>query len=204
MLSRTIPVPFTTDNNGSSAQLTGTLVRSRMIWSIPLSILPPPVIIIPLSKISEANSGGVLSSAFLTASTIMLTVSFNACRISSEDTSIVFGIPLTKSRPLTVIVPVCIRMAEPTDFLMTSLVGKPISNLCSLRNHCTIASSISSPAMRIVSLVTTPFKAITAISVVPPPISTIILPMGLLISSPIPIAAATGSSIKNTSLAFAL
>ena len=57
--------------------------------------------------------------------------------------------------------------------------------------------------MRIASLVTTPFNAITAISVVPPPISTIIFPIGLLISSPIPIAAATGSSIKYTSLALA-
>ena len=56
------------------------------------------------------------------------------------------------------------------------------------------ASSISSPAILIVSLVTTPFSDMTAISVVPPPISTTYLPIGLLISNPIPIAAATGSS----------
>ena len=38
-------------------------------------------------------------------------------------------------------------------------------------------------------------------SVVPPPISTIIFPQGLAISNPAPIAAAIGSSIKNTFLA---
>ena len=40
---------------------------------------------------------------------------------------------------------------------------------------------------------TIPDNAITAISVVPPPISTIILPFGCIISTPIPIAAAIGS-----------
>ncbi len=79
-----------------------------------------------------------------------------------------------------------------------------MSSLCSFLNHCTIESSISSPAILIVSLETTPLSAITATSVVPPPISTIIFPTGLLISNPIPIAAAIGSSIKYTSLAFAL
>ena len=49
--------------------------------------------------------------------------------------------------------------------------------------------------------VTTPFKEITATSVVPPPISTITFPIGLLISRSIPIAAATGSSTRKTSLA---
>ena len=50
-------------------------------------------------------------------------------------------------------------------------------------------------------LTTVPFKEITAISAVPPPISTIIFPHGLEISIPAPIAAATGSSIIETSLA---
>ena len=50
-------------------------------------------------------------------------------------------------------------------------------------------------------LTTVPPSEITAISVVPPPISTIILPQGLDISIPAPIAAAIGSSIIATSLA---
>ena len=158
---------------------------------------------IPLSNISAESSGGVRSNAFFTASTIMLTGSFNACRTSSEVTSIVFGIPDTRSLPLTDIVSLFMRMAEPTDFLIASPVDIPISSLCSFRNHWTNASSISSPATRIVSFVTTPDNAITAISVVPPPISTIILPIGCEMSRPMPIAAATGSSIRNTSLALA-
>ena len=40
---------------------------------------------------------------------------------------------------------------------------------------------------------TIPPKAITAISVVPPPISTIMFPLGCIISTPIPMAAAIGS-----------
>ena len=108
----------------------------------------------------------------------------------------VLGIPETKSRPFTAISDVFIFIAEPTVFLIFSLIPRPISSLCSFLNHCKTASSISSPAILIVSLVTTPFRDITAISVVPPPISTIMLPIGLLMSRPIPIAAATGSSIK--------
>ena len=45
------------------------------------------------------------------------------------------------------------------------------------------------------ALTTVPPKEITAISAVPPPISTIIFPQALEISIPAPIAAATGSSI---------
>ena len=49
---------------------------------------------------------------------------------------------------------------------------------------------------------TIPPKAITAISVVPPPISTIIFPLGCIISTPIPMAAAIGSCIRYTSFPF--
>ena len=50
-------------------------------------------------------------------------------------------------------------------------------------------------------LTTEPPKEITAISAVPPPISTTIFPHGFDISIPAPIAAAIGSSIKYTLLA---
>ncbi len=49
-------------------------------------------------------------------------------------------------------------------------------------------------------LETIPPREITAISVVPPPISTIMLPSGASTSRPIPKAAAIGSKIINTSL----
>ena len=45
-------------------------------------------------------------------------------------------------------------------------------------------------------LTTEPPNEITAMSVVPPPISTTIFPQGFEISIPAPIAAAIGSSIK--------
>ena len=73
--------------------------------------------------------------------------------------------------------------------------------LCFNLTYFTIASSNLSPADLIDFLITTPPREITAISVVPPPISTIILPSGLVISMPAPIAADNGSSIKCTSLA---
>ncbi|MNI82517.1 hypothetical protein D3C73_1392400 [compost metagenome] len=64
-----------------------------------------------------------------------------------------------------------------------------------------IDSSNLSPATLIDALTTTPFRDIIAISVVPPPISITIVPFGFEISNPAPIAAASGSSIKNTDLA---
>ncbi len=45
---------------------------------------------------------------------------------------------------------------------------------------------------------------ITATSLVPPPISTIILPVGSVVGRPAPIAAAIGSSMINTCLTPAL
>ena len=96
-----MPVPFTTESNGSSATFTGTLVLSRMIWSIPRSKLPPPATIIPLSSISAANSGGVCSKAVLVASIIWPTGSARASQIWAWLISISLGTPLTKSLPLT-------------------------------------------------------------------------------------------------------
>src|SRR5690554_2605466 len=61
--------------------------------------------------------------------------------------------------------------------------------------------SIVSPPTRIDSLVTIPPSEITATSVVPPPMSTTMLPVGSQTGSPAPIAAANGSSIVNASLA---
>ena len=51
----------------------------------------------------------------------------------------------------------------------------------------------SSPAMRMELFDTIPPKEITAISVEPPPMSTIMLPWGASTSIPMPMAAAIGS-----------
>ena len=57
----------------------------------------------------------------------------------------------------------------------------------------------SSPATLMELLATIPPSEITAISVVPPPMSTIMLPSGASTSIPIPMAAAIGSKIRYTS-----
>ena len=57
----------------------------------------------------------------------------------------------------------------------------------------------SSPAVRMELFDTIPPSEITAISVDPPPISTIMLPSGASTSIPIPMAAAIGSKIRYTS-----
>src|SRR3712207_8310826 len=59
--------------------------------------------------------------------------------------------------------------------------------------------SISSPAILIQRLATIPPSEMTATSVVPPPMSTIMQPAGSVIGSPAPIAAAIGSSISQAS-----
>ena len=62
--------------------------------------------------------------------------------------------------------------------------------------YWTIASSISSPAMRTDREYTMPESEMTATSVVPPPMSTTMLPPGSMIGIPAPIAAAMGSQIR--------
>ena len=64
-----------------------------------------------------------------------------------------------------------------------------------------MASLSSSPATRTDSLITVPPRLSTATSVVPPPISTIMVPTASVTGRPAPMAAATGSSIKFTSRA---
>ena len=59
----------------------------------------------------------------------------------------------------------------------------------------TIDSSSSSPATRTDWLVTMPPSEMTATSVVPPPMSTIMFPVGSCTGRPAPMAAAMGSSM---------
>ena len=58
-----------------------------------------------------------------------------------------------------------------------------------------MAWSSSSPPILIDADVTIPAIEITATSVVPPPMSTIMLPLGSWLGSPAPMAAAMGSSM---------
>ena len=79
--------------------------------------------------------------------------------------------------------------------MITSAVRSPIKRLYLRLMYWTIASSILSPATRIEWLTTMPPSEITATSVVPPPMSTIMLPTGSLIGKPAPMAAAIGAGL---------
>ena len=78
---------------------------------------------------------------------------------------------------------------------MSSALRSPSSSEYSLLTWATIASSISSPPIRIDRDDTMPPRLMTATSVVPPPMSTTIDAAVSLTGSPAPIAAAIGSSM---------
>src|SRR5205807_2681824 len=102
--SSAFPAPMTTELSGSSARKTGRPVSSRKSASRFFSNAPPPASTMPRSAMSPASSGGVRSRVTLTASTMALTGSASASRISSELTVSVRGTPATRSRPLMSIV----------------------------------------------------------------------------------------------------
>ena len=70
IISRACPPPLATHVNGSSAIITGMPVEFDINLSRSLNNAPPPVNTIPLSTISDANSGSEFSRVFLTASII--------------------------------------------------------------------------------------------------------------------------------------
>ncbi len=145
---------------------------------------------------SADSSGGVRSSVVLMASMMALTGSSIARRISSAVIVMVFGRPLTRSRPLISATSSSgmgktLAMAS----LMASEVRSPSSSEYSFLTCWMMASSSSSPPMRMLVEVTMPPREMTATSVVPPPMSTTMLPVGSWIGRPAPIAAAIGSSM---------
>ena len=86
--------------------------------------------------------------------------------------------------------------AEPISSFSSSAVCWPIRSLYSFLMWAMIASSISSPPTRMDWDTTMPPSEMTATSVVPPPMSTIMFPVGSETGRPAPIAAAIGSSIR--------
>ena len=84
------------------------------------------------------------------------------------------------------------------DIFSSSAVRSPMSTLYLRRMYLMMASSNLSPPVLMEADSTTPDREMTAISAVPPPMSTTMWPSGLAMSIPAPMAAATGSSIRNT------
>ena len=184
------------------AILTLIPVFSSISLSNPSINEPPPVINIPFSIISAANSGGVFSNTDFTLSTIIDTGSINASLNSSVEIITSPGKPAIKFLPLIVVDMFLDPLnTDPTLTFKSSEVFSPIRSLYFILTYLVIASSNLSPATFIDCLITIPPNEITAISVVPPPMSIIICPSGFVISNPAPIAAANGSSIRLTFLA---
>src|SRR3954449_7304055 len=94
-----LPAPIATECSGLSVMWIGIPVSCFSRSSRPRRRAPPPVRTMPRSMTSPESSGGVLSSVVLTASTIWLTGSSIALRISSLLTTIVLGRPETRARP---------------------------------------------------------------------------------------------------------
>ena len=84
------------------------------------------------------------------------------------------------------------------SILICSAVRSPIRRLYLRLMKAMMAWSNISPAMRTLREATMPPREMTAISAVPPPMSTIMLPVGSLMGRPAPMAAAMGSSITDT------
>src|SRR3954471_20499461 len=174
-----LPAPMATEWSGLSVMWIGMPVSCFSRSSRPRSNAPPPVSTMPRSMTSPESSGGVLSRVVLTASTIWLTGSSIALRISSELTTMVFGRPVTRSRPR---ISACgssgAGNADPIAILISSAVRSPSIRLYSFFTYAMIEPSSSSPPVRIDWLVTMPPREMTATSVVPPPMSTTMLPVG--------------------------
>ena len=123
--------------------------------------------------------GGASAIVLLAASTIWWTGSDIACRISSSVTRISVGAPVASARPVTIAARPCgAGNAEPIAILISSADFSPIATSYSRRRWFWIAVSRSKPPSRVEPPKTTPPMEATAISVVPPPMSTIRFPIG--------------------------
>ena len=123
----------------------------------------------------------------------------------SEDMIVMFsGRPFSRFLPLiSMEVSSSMGYAEPMPILIFSAVLSPMSRLYFFLMYAAMDESNSSPATLTERDVTMPPSDITATSDVPPPMSTIMEPVGSATGRPAPIAAAIGSSMMFTRFAFA-
>src|SRR5262249_13819429 len=147
----------------------GMPVSSRRRSSSPRRRAPPPVRAIPRSMTSPASSGGHLSRVVLTASMISASGSSMARRISSAEITMVFGSPLTRSRPrISALGSSAEGYADPSAILISSAVRSPSISEYSFLPKVMMAWSSSSPPIRIDCEVTMPPSEMTATRGAPP------------------------------------
>ena len=106
------------------------------------------------------------------------------------------GFPIAFVSAFVAVLLLNLGSAVPISILTSSAVRSPIMRLYFLRMYEAIASSKRVPPTRSEVETTIPPRAMTAISLVPPPMSMIIAPDGPEIGTFAPIAAAIGSSMR--------
>ena len=110
---------------------------------------------------------------------ICRTWSSTALRSSAGETTTVLGMPVSSSRPRTsAFTSPSNGAAEPMANLISSAVRSPMAIPYSRLTNVCIAASMSKPPQRIAREATRPPREITAVSEVPPPTSTTMLPIG--------------------------
>ena len=128
---------------------------------------------------------------------IVVIGSSRAPRISSGSSTTVLGRPDISSRPRTSARnSSSVGNAEPMAILIFSAVCSPMAMPCSLRMWVWMAASKSKLPTRTALSDTIPPRDRMADSEVPPPMSTTIEPIGSLIGSSAPMAAAIGCSMS--------
>ncbi len=73
-LDSALPAPKATDSRALGAICTGIPISLVRNWSRPLIKAPPPASIMPLSRTSADNSGGVISRVDFTRSAIPVNI----------------------------------------------------------------------------------------------------------------------------------
>src|SRR3989344_890989 len=130
----------------------------------------------PRCIMSDTSSGGVSSMTSLVAEISALTDFIRASLMSESVTITSRGSPVIISRPLIAASnPSPFLITEPMDIFTSSAVFSPSNNLNSSLAYWIMSWLSLSPAILIFLAETIPPKEITAISVVPPPISTIMI-----------------------------
>ena len=153
----------------------------------------------PFCMMSDARSGFVFLNVSLMCTTISSQGPTSAARTSSDWMVTSFGCSVMTSWPEMIMSrsrPSSNGRMEPILILMISAVRSPILMPRRSRRCMAMASSMRLPARRSDDEVTMPPSEMTATSVVPPPMSTTMEPVGSVTGRSAPMAAAMGSSMR--------
>ena len=188
-----------TQVSGSWAIVTCTPVSCSIRSPMPRRSAPPPHSVMPCRRTSPASSGGVTSITSWTASMMARSDFASAMR------ACVFFMPKSRAAGRS---PYRGRGPQPQAARRAVWRIPPLSSRIPRSAHRSRAGTRrAEPDNVVIETVagdlqvretTVPPMEITAISVVPPPISTISCATGTMIGSPAPSAAATGDSTRYT------